>query len=422
MNNYTDLFDKCSTEEGYFFTRPVFDSNPGRVMKFQGKEVIMWSVNNYLGLAQNEEIREAAEEAVKQHSMSTPMGSRMMSGNTPFHEDFEASLARFTEKEAAILFNYGYLGVIGTIQALVGQDDVILMDKLSHASIVDGVLLSRAQFRVFKHNDPESLEANLKRVNRQRRGGVLIVMEGTYGMTGDLANLPDICALKEKYDARIFLDDAHGWGVMGENGRGTAEFFGVQDKVDIYFGTFAKAFASIGGFSASRKDVIDWIRYNARTQVFAKSLPLVFVKSLMKTFELVKAGINRRERMWEISRLLKEGLLKAGFYIGSWSSPICPVFIPLKERDIHEIGSRVVSYLRQKGVFVTGIMYPVIPKGLFMFRMIPTATHTEEDVELTVRAFESMRDDLKLDLTISGEDLNNIKKIYGSVQHKVTVT
>ncbi|RKX73336.1 MAG: hypothetical protein DRP87_19100 [Spirochaetes bacterium] len=296
------------------------------------------------------------------------------------------------------------------------------MDKLSHASIVDGVLLSRAQFRVFKHNDPESLEANLKRVNRQRRGGVLIVMEGTYGMTGDLANLPDICALKEKYDARIFLDDAHGWGVMGENGRGTAEFFGVQDKVDIYFGTFAKAFASIGGFSASRKDVIDWIRYNARTQVFAKSLPLVFVKSLMKTFELVKAGINRRERMWEISRLLKEGLLKAGFYIGSWSSPICPVFIPLKERDIHEIGSRVVSYLRQKGVFVTGIMYPVIPKGLFMFRMIPTATHTEEDVELTVRAFESMRDDLKLDLTISGEDLNNIKKIYGSVQHKVTVT
>ncbi len=417
-----DLFDKCKTDKGYFgpfraggdhyFTRPILDPVPGDRMTFQDREVVMWSVNNYLGFAGNEAIKQAAREALEEFSVSSPMGSRMMSGNTRYHLELEKKLADYAQKESAFLFNYGYLGVLGTIASLVEQDDIIIMDKLAHASIVDGVLLSRSQFRVFKHNDMNSLEIVLKRVNRERKGGVLIVTEGTYGMTGDLAKLPEICELKEHYDARLFIDDAHGIGVIGDKGRGTADFLGVQEKIDIYFGTFAKSFAAIGGFSASSKDVVEWIQYNARTQVFAKSLPMVYVKALDKALELIIDGDENRRKMWEISNKLKTGLRELGYYIGPGESPICAVFAPIGENQVNEVGMKMVSYLREKGIFVTGVIYPVIPLGLCMFRMIPTTAHTDEDIALTVEAFKSMRDDINLDLNMSPKDMANIGKIY----------
>ncbi|TFH05396.1 MAG: aminotransferase class I/II-fold pyridoxal phosphate-dependent enzyme [Spirochaetales bacterium] len=419
-----DVFDKCRTGGGYFglmraqddhyFTRPTLPPIPGRRMEFQGRETIMWSVNNYLGLADSEEIKAAALEAVQTYSVSAPMGSRMMTGNTPFHQSLEAELATFSQKEAAFLFNYGYLGVLGTIQSLITPADTIVMDKLAHACIVDGAFLSRGQLRVFKHNSAENLESVLKHVNRNRKGGVLILVEGVYGMTGDLAILPDIAMLAQKYEARIFVDDAHGWGVMGEHGRGTADYLGVQDKIDIYFGTFAKAFASIGGFAASTKEVIEWITYNARTQVFAKSLPMVFVQSLRKGLELVQAGDDRRERMWANSKALKSGLQDLGFYVGNGDSPICSVFIPVRDETVEVVGIRSVTYLRDRGVFVTAITYPVIPLGLCMYRMIPTAQHTQQDVEDTIAVFKNMRDELKLDLSITGDDLAKVNKVFGT--------
>jgi glycine C-acetyltransferase len=327
------------------------------------------------------------------------MGSRMLTGNTEKHLDLEKKLAAFLKKPAAILFNYGYLGVIGTISALVGPDDVILMDKLSHASIVDGTLLAsgRRGFRPFKHNNLENLEFHLKAINRERKGGILIVIEGVYGMRGDLADLKGICALKEKYGARLFVDDAHGFGVMGENGGGTGEHFGVQDQIDLYFGTFAKAFAAIGGVTAGDKKVIDYIRYNARTNVFAKSLPMVFVDALDKSLEIIQRQPELRQKTWHIAKKLQQGLQELGFDIGDTQSPITPAYVPAG--DI-ETGTAMIRMLRDDyGIFVSGVAYPVVPMGILLFRMIPTAAHTDEDVDVTLEAFKNMRDRLKLDLS-----------------------
>ena len=424
-NGMIDLFDKCNTDQGYFgvlramddfyFTRPIVDAKAGPEMDFQGQRRIMWSVNSYLGLADSEEVKAAAVEAVKEYGVSNPMGSRMMTGNTEHHRALEAKLAETSQKEAAFLFNYGYLGVLGTIQALVGPEDTIVMDKLAHACIVDGAFLSRGNLRVFRHNDMDSLETILKRTNRDRKGGVLILTEGVYGMTGDLAKLDEIVALKEKYEARLYVDDAHGWGVMGEEGRGTGDHFGVQDGVDVYFGTFAKAFASIGGFSASTKAVVDWIAYNARTQVFAKSLPMVYVKALEKTLELVRAGDDRRARMWEISNKLKSDLRNLGYIVGPGESPICSVFMPVADEAVENVGMRTVKFLREKGIFVTAVIYPVIPVGLVMFRIIPTAAHNEEQIAQTVQAFREMRDEMGVSLNATGEDMDKIAKVYGGV-------
>ncbi len=418
-----DLFEKCRGDGGYFglmrarddhyFTRPVLPPKPGRRMEFDGAQTVMWSVNNYLGLAGHPDVQESALQAVQEYGVSSPMGSRMMTGNTPFHLEFERALASFTQKEAAFLFNYGYLGVLGTIQSLVGPNDTLVMDKLAHACIVDGAFLSRGQLRVFKHNNADSLETVLKAVNRKRKGGVLILTEGVYGMTGDLAILPDVARLARQYDARVFVDDAHGWGVMGNEGRGTADHLGVQDDIDVYFGTFAKSFASIGGFSASKQEVIDWIAYNARTQVFAKSLPMVYVQSLRTTLDLVRGANDRREKMWANSNLLKKGLRELGFFVGPGESPICSVFVPVREETVETVGVRTVGYLRKNGIFVTAITYPVIPLGLCMYRMIPTAEHEPEDVEQTLDVFKNMRDELKLDTSITGEDKVKVDKVFG---------
>jgi glycine C-acetyltransferase len=291
------------------------------------------------------------------------------------------------------------------------------MDKLDHACIVDGAFqaqaLNGAHLRVFKHNNMDNLEQVLKRVNRDRTGGVMIVTEGVYGMTGDLAPLADIAVLARKYDARIFIDDAHGWGTMGPEGKGTAAHFGVQDEIDIYFGTFAKSFASIGGFSASDKAVTDWIAYNARTQVFAKSLPMVYVKTLQKTLELVKGGEDRRQKMWARSNELKDGLRELGFYVGPGKSPICSVFVPTGEEALEKIGAATSGFLRKQGIFVTAITYPVIPLGLLMFRMIPTAMHEQEDVANTLAVFKDMRDNMGLRLRMNEDEEKKIRKVYG---------
>ncbi len=400
-----DLFDKCAGDGGYFgkfraqddffFTRPILEPHPGTKMIFDGQECIQWSINNYLGLAENKEIKDFSVKIAQKFGTSSPMGSRMMTGNTIYHKQLEAELAAYTDKESAILFNYGYLGVLGTIASLVDKNDTIVIDKLSHASMLDGTFLAPGKFRAFRHNDMDSLEGHLKRINRDRKGGIMIVTEGVFGMRGDLADLPNICALKEKYGARLFIDDAHGFGVMGEQGQGTASYFGVQDKVDIYFGTFAKAFASIGGVSAGSKPVIDWIRYNARTQVFAKSLPMIYVEVLKKTLNMVRNGDNLRKKMFENAGKLKKGLQEAGYLTGGGASPITTVYVPAGDLNI---ALTIIKRMRELGIFITGVMYPVVPKGIILFRMIPTASHSDEEIQATVKAFSKVRDELKLDL------------------------
>ncbi len=405
----TDLFDKCRGDGGYFgffrarddmyFSRPVLDGVPGPRMVFDGREVVMWAINNYLGLAGNEEVKQAARRSLETWGTFTPMGSRMLTGNTDKHVGLERKLAAFLQKPAAALFNYGYLGVIGTISALIGPDDVVIMDRLSHASIVDGTILASAgrRFRPFKHNDLDHLEHHLRAANGDRKGGILIVIEGVYGMRGDLADLKGICELKDRYQARLFVDDAHGFGVMGENGRGTGEHFGVQDRIDLYFGTFAKAFAAIGGVTAGEEEVIRFVKYNARTNVFAKSLPMIYVDALEATLELIVTRPQLRERMWQVARSLQKGLTALGYDIGDTSSPITPVYVPAGSQ---ETAMAMIRMLRDDyGVFVSGVTYPVVPREVVMFRMIPTASHSEEDVAVTIEAFKKMRDRLKLNLS-----------------------
>ena len=403
----TDLFGKCRSNGGYFgelrvrndryFSRPMLDGLPGPRMIFEGKEVVMWAVNNYLDLAGNLEILKIAAKSLETHATSTPMGSRLLTGNTKRHRELEQKLAKFIGKQSAVVFNYGYMGVLGTISALIGADDEVIIDKLSHASMVDAAILASAgrRFRVFRHNDMGSLEQQLKSSSKHRKGGILIVTEGVYGMRGDLAKVDAICELKEKYGARLFIDDAHGFGVIGPGGKGIGEHFGVQDKVDLYFGTFAKAFAAIGGVTAGDEDVVEYVRYNARTNVFAKSLPMVYVDVIEATLGMVEDGEARRERMWEVARRLQKGFVDLGFDIGDTQSPITPVYVPAGDMPT---GMAMIKMLREDyGVFVSGVMHPVVPQGVVLFRMIPTAAHTEQDVDQTLAAFKEMRDRLKLD-------------------------
>ncbi len=404
-----DLFDKCFTDSGYFgqfrvhgdnyFTQPILDGIPGPRMIFQGKEVIMWAVNNYLGLANNEEIKEVARQSLEKWGTFSPMGSRMLTGNTKKHIALEQKFADFLQKPASILFNYGYLGVQGTITALVDSNDIIIIDKLSHASMIDATMLASygKRFRVFQHNDMDDLEQQLKEINEKRKGGVLVVTEGVYGMRGDLADLKNICDLKDKYQARLYIDDAHGFGVMGKNGRGLGEHFGVQDKIDLYFGTFAKAFAAIGGVTAGETEPIEYIRYNARTQVFAKSLPMIFVDVLSATLDMIINRPELREMTWHRAHQIQNGLTELGYDIGDTRSPVTPVYVPAG--DV-ETGMAMLRMLREDyGIFVSGVTYPVVPPGIVLFRMIPTASHTEEDVAKTLEAFKNLRDRMKLDLS-----------------------
>jgi glycine C-acetyltransferase len=422
-----DIFDKCASDEGYFgkfraagdrfFTLPVLDDIPGPRMKYMGVENIMWSVNNYIGLANDPDIKEAALKATEKWSVSSPMGSRMMSGTTTDHLDLEKSLAELSQKEDSFLFNFGYLGVLGTVTSLTGPDDVLIVDKLAHACIIDAAFSAKGSnggktmVRFFRHNDMHDLESVLKSVNKTRKGGVMLLTEGVYGMTGDLANLPGITALARQYDARVFIDDAHGIGVMGEKGRGTADYLGVQKEIDIYFGTFAKSFASIGGFAATSTRVRDWIAYNARSQVFAKALPMPYVKSLQVALKKVIAGDDRRKAMWDRANELKVGLKDLGYHIGTGDSPICSVFTPVGD-NLEEVAMTMLTYLRKHSIFCTGVVWPVIPPGLVMFRMIPTSAHSQEDVGRTVEVFKKMRDDLKVKFPLDNSLVDKINKIF----------
>ena len=309
--------------------------------------------------------------------------------------ELEKKLAAFEDKKSAILFNYGYLGVLGTLSAIVHRSDTIVIDKLSHACMIDGTFLAGGKYRFFKHNDMGDLEKQLKAARTLRRGGILIVTEGVFGMRGDLANLPDICDLKDKYGARLFVDDAHGCGVMGPNGRGTSEHFAVMNRVDLYFSTFAKSFAAIGGFTAGEDEVIRYLRYNARTQIFAKSLPMIYVKVVNKTLDMILKNPEFRKRLWEVAFNLQNGLRELGFTLGDTASPITPVYIPVEP----EVAKGIIIYLREKrGIFVSGVMYPVVPKGIILLRMIPTAAHTDDQIEKTLEAFRHLRDEFKLHL------------------------
>ena len=406
----TDLFEKCRGDGGYFgryraagdkyVVQPLLDSPPGPHMESGGRRVIMWGINSYLGLTGNPRIKEAALAAVRRHSTSAPMGSRLLTGNTSRHEALERRLADYCGKPDAVLFNYGYLGVMGTISALIGPADEVIIDKLSHASMIDGTILAMAgrRFRPFRHNDMDSLEQQLRAARSRGRGGILIVAEGVYGMRGDLADLPAISALARQYGARIFIDDAHGFGVMGPGGRGTAEHFGVQEEIDLYFGTFAKAFAAIGGVTAGAPEVIDYVRFNARPHVFAKAMPLLYVDVLDATLTEILAHPEYRARMWRNARRLQRGLVELGYSIGDTQSPITPVYV----RSGQETARAIMVMLREDyGVFLSGVTYPVVPRGINLFRMIPTALHSDEDVAATLTAFAEIRERLALDLDLA---------------------
>lgn len=424
MDKSQDIFEKCYGDGGYFgkfrykgdnkVTRPTLPILPETHINIDGKDCIMWSINNYLGLSNHPEILKVSKESVAKYGLSAPMGSRMMSGTTENHLALERKFAKWTGKEAAYLFNYGYMGILGIVTSLAGPNDTIVMDKLAHASIVDAAFSSHTTTRIFKHSNVKDLENILKKIREKKpEGGILILLEGIYGMTGDIAPLKEIIAIKHKYNARLFIDDAHGCGVLGLQGRGVGDHCGVMEDIDIYFGTFAKAFVAIGGFAVADKAVIEWIGYNARTQVFAKSLPIVFVQTVDKTLDIVIESEDRRKLLRKRSNQLKDGLRNIGFHIGAGESSIVSVFIPLRgDNPIEFMAPTSILYLREQGVFVTGIVHPVIPHGLLMYRLVPTVLHTEQDIEQTVAIFNKMKNHLNLDTHMDEKELSLLKKIY----------
>ncbi len=390
----TDLGKYQASVHGYM-TFPKLEGEIGPVMTFRDKKVITWSINNYLGLANLPEVRKADADAAAQWGMAYPMGARMMSGETKYHEELEQKLADFVSKESGYLLNYGYQGMVSIIDSLVDRNDVIVYDSDSHACILDGSRLHMGKRFVFKHNDMDSLNKQLKhatRVARRNNGGVLVITEGVFGMEGDLGNLKAITDLKEKYEFRLFIDDAHGFGTMGETGAGAGEYFGVQDKVDIYFGTFAKAMAGIGAFVAGPKAVIDYLRYTMRSQIFAKSLPMPMVMGALKRLEIIKRDTTQKDKLWSVVNSLQKGLKDNGFNLGVTESPVTPVFFDGDDTLV----IKITKDLRENyGIFCSAVVYPVIPKGKIMLRLIPTASHEQEHVDKTIAAFKEVQKKLK---------------------------
>ena len=380
--------------EGYFVF-PKLEGPISNRMKFKGKEVITWSVNDYLGLANHPEVRKVDAEAAAEYGSAYPMGARMMSGHTDLHEQLEEELAEFVGKEAAYLLNFGYQGILSTIDTLVGKDDVIVYDVDAHACIIDGVRLHLGKRFTYKHNDVESLEKNLQRASKvaeQTGGGILVISEGVFGMRGEQGKLKEIAALKSKYSFRFLVDDAHGFGTLGKNGRGAGEEQGVQDDIDVYFATFAKSMASTGAFIAADKEIVDYLRYNMRSQMFAKSLQMQLVKGALKRLDMLRTRPEFKAKLWENVQALQGGLKAQGFDIGTTQSCVTPVYL---KGSIPEAMALVKDLREKYGVFCSIVVYPVIPKGLILLRLIPTATHTPEDVEITLNAFSDIREKLE---------------------------
>ncbi len=400
-----DIFDKINRNRGPlgqyqkvghgYFLFPKLEGEIGPRMRFRGKEVLNWSLNNYLGLANYPEVRKADAEAAREYGMAYPMGARMMSGQTTKHEELEGQLAEFVGKEDAFLLNYGYQGMISIIDALVNRNDVIVYDSESHACILDGVRLHMGKRFVFPHNNMANLEKELERATKlatETGGGILVITEGVFGMAGDLGKLKEIVELKKKFSFRILVDDAHGFGTMGKTGAGTAEHFGVQDEIDLYFSTFAKSMAGIGAFIAAKEDVVNYLRYNMRSQTYAKSLPMPMVIGGLKRLELIKTKPELREKLWTIVKALQAGFRSKGLNLGNTESPVTPVFLA---GTVPEATNVVIDLRENYKLFCSIVVYPVVPKDIIMLRIIPTSAHTLEDVEYTVNAFAEVQEKLR---------------------------
>lgn len=378
-----------------YFSFPKLEGEIGPHMQFNGKEHLVWSLNNYLGLANHPEVRKADAQAAADYGMAYPMGARMMSGNSIHHEELENDLAAFVGKQSAFLLNYGYQGMVSIIDSLVDRNDVIVYDAESHACIIDGVRLHMGKRFVYQHNDIESCEKQLERATRlaeQTGGGILLITEGVFGMSGVQGKLKEIVELKKKFDFRLLVDDAHGFGTMGKTGAGTHEEQDCVDGVDVYFGTFAKSMAGIGAFVAADEQIIHFLRYNMRSQTFAKALPMPMVMGLKKRFELLKSSPELREKLWLIATTLQNGLRERGFDLGASNTMVTPVFL---KGDLFEATSLTRDLRENYGIFCSIVIYPVIPKGLIVLRIIPTATHSLEDVQRTLDAYTEMAEKLK---------------------------
>ena len=400
-----DIFEKIKANRGPlgehakeahgYFTFPKLEGDISNRMVFRGKERLVWSLNNYLGLANHPEVRKADADAAAKYGMALPMGARMMSGNSDLHEQLEKELAQFESKEDSVLVNFGYQGMVSAIDALVDRHDVIVYDSESHACILDGVRLHMGKRFVYPHNNIENLEKQLERATKmvaETGGGILVITEGVFGMSGDQGKLKEIVELKKKFTFRLFVDDAHGFGTQGKTGAGTGEEQGVQDGIDIYFGTFAKAMASIGGFIATTADVAEFLRYNMRSQIFAKAMPMPLVVGALKRLELLRGQPELQTKLWQIVNALQGGLKEAGFEIGNTQSCVTPVYL---NGTIPEATNLILDLRENYDIFCSMVVYPVVPKGIILLRLIPTAVHTLEDVKYTIDTFTKVRVALK---------------------------
>ncbi|MFY7669247.1 MAG: aminotransferase class I/II-fold pyridoxal phosphate-dependent enzyme [Crocinitomicaceae bacterium] len=400
-----DIFEKIKANRGPigmhakeshgYFTFPKLEGDIGPHMNFRSKKRLNWSLNNYLGLANHPEVRKADAEAAADFGFAMPMGARMMSGNSNYHEQLEAELSAFVEKEDTILCNFGYQAMVSAIDCLVDRHDVIVYDAESHACILDGVRLHMGKRYVFKHNDIEDCEKQLQRATKlaeETGGAILVITEGVFGMRGDQGLVKEIVDLKKKYNFRLFVDDAHGIGTLGAKGGGTGQEQGCQDGIDVYFGTFAKSFALIGGFISSDEQVVEYLRYNMRSQIFAKALPMPLVKGALKRLELMRNHPELKDKLWEITNALQSGLKNAGFEIGPTNSCVTPVYL---NGSIPESTNLIYDLRENYNVFCSMVVYPVVPKGMIILRLIPTAVHTLEDVNYTIECFSKIVGKLK---------------------------
>jgi len=423
-----DIFDKIRKNRGPigqyskgvhgYFTFPKLEGEIGSKMIFRGKECLVWSLNNYLGLANHPEVRKADREAAEQYGMAYPMGARMMTGQTSEHEKLENELAEFMGKEDAILLNFGYQGMVSAIDCLVDRNDVIVYDSEAHACILDGMRLHNGKRFVFKHNDMESFDKQMGHATRlvaQTGGGILVITEGVFGMAGDQGKLKEIVEFRKsgKYNFRLFVDDAHGFGTLGATGQGCGEAQGVQDEIDVLFGTFAKSMASIGGFVCAEESIVEYFRYNMRSQMFAKALPITLTIGARKRLELLRTQPELKENLWKISSALQNGLKDAGFNIGDTNSPVTPVFM---KGSLAEATNLTFDLRENYNIFCSIVIYPVVPKDVIMLRLIPTAAHSMEDVNYTIETFKKLKE--KLDTgaykaeelaTVEVDDKKNIK-------------
>ncbi len=393
QNNRGPLGQYSQVGQGYFFF-PKLEGEISNRMTFRGKDMLVWSVNNYLGLANHPEVRETDANAAAEYGLSLPMGARIMSGNSSYHEQLESELSAFVGKEDTVLLNYGYQGCASAIDALLDRNDVAVYDSESHACIIDGVRMHHGKRFVFKHNDIDSLKVQLERATRmveKTNGGILVITEGVFGMAGDQGLIKEIVELKKQYNFRLFVDDAHGIGTMGATGAGTGEAQGVQDGIDVYFGTFAKSFATIGAFISSEENVIEYLRYNTRSQVFAKSLPMPLVVGALKRLEMIRDQPEHRNNLWKVVDALQSGLRANGFNLGRTNSPVTPVFL---EGGPYEAANIILDLRENYKIFCSMVIYPVVPKDTIMLRLIPTGAHTIEDVEYTIETFKVVKQKL----------------------------